>query len=145
MRKASLMALGASFIILAGIVVAARSDSRPSLGRVVSADGQRFSTLIPSAQGALEPCAVCHRIDADGPESSGPSLWGIVDAEKARSTWFGYSPALAAAQGTWSATEIDSYLADPVAYLPGTSKTLSRVRAADERKAIIAALEKLDP
>lgn len=74
---------------------------------------------------------------------SAPSLWGIVGAPKARSHWFGYSHALAGQDGNWSADEIDAYLADPVGYLPGTTKTLTRVRDPDERKRIIAALQSL--
>ncbi len=114
-------------------------------GHLLTVDGERYNTLVPSEQGALAACAVCHRISANGAESPAPSLWGIVGAKKAASAWFGYSPALAAAQGDWTATEIDHYLADPVGYLPGTSKTLSQVRDAGERQRIIEALQKLSP
>lgn len=144
-RTTHLAALGAAVVVLASIAWALGTESTSAHGSVASIDGQRYNTLFPSAQDALEPCAVCHRISADGPEMSGPPLWGIVDAAKARSKWFGYSPALARATGIWSTAEIDSYIADPVAYLPGTTKTLSQVRDANERKRVIDALQQLKP
>jgi cytochrome c2 len=138
-----LATVGASALILVAIAWALASENGSGQGSAGAVDGERYNTLIPSEKGALEPCAVCHRIDADGPESSGPALWGIDGADKASSPWFGYSPALAAAAGSWSVADIDAYLADPVGYLPGTSKTLSQVRDADERRRIIDALQKL--
>lgn len=138
-----LLALGASVVIVAGIAWALGSEAGPDRGYVRSADGLRFSTLAPSEHGALEQCVVCHRIDADGPERSAPSLWGIVGAPKARARWFGYSIALAGQDGVWTADEIDAYLADPVGYLPGTAKTLSRIRDPDERQRVVEALQSL--
>ena len=138
-------ALGAAAVVLVSIAWALSSESTVAHSTIVSADGQRYNTLLPSEQNALASCSVCHRISADGPESSGPPLWGIVDADKARSSWFGYSPALAKASGTWTTSEIDAYIADPVAYLPGTSKTLSQVRDANERKRVVDALQQLTP
>ena len=138
-------ALGAALTIVASIAWALSTESTTAAAAIASSDGQRYNTLFPSEQDALASCSVCHRVSADGPESSGPPLWGIVDAEKARSAWFGYSPALAKASGTWTVTEIDSYIANPVGYLPGTSKTLSQVRDANERKRVIDALQRLTP
>jgi cytochrome c2 len=135
------MALGASVVILVGVAWASNSGSIPASASVRTTDGVRYNTEFPSDQGALAPCAVCHRTDADGPERSAPSLWGIVGAKTARSPWFGYSPALSAKHGTWSVAAIDAYIADPVAYLPGTTKTLSQVRDADQRRRIIDALQ----
>jgi cytochrome c len=144
-NSSRLATLAAAVLILAAIVWALGTERARSNAAVGSDDDLRFSTLIPSDRGALEACAVCHRIDADGPESSAPALWGIVGTARGDSPWFGYSKALAAATGPWTAADIDAYLADPVGYLPGTTKTLSQVRDADERKRIIEALQQLKP
>ena len=144
-RIPQMATLGAAAVILASIAWALGTESIGAPESVAHTDGQRYNALFPSEQDALATCSVCHRVSADGPESSGPPLWAIVDANKGRSGWFGYSPALAAASGTWTAAAIDAYIADPVAYLPGTSKTLSQVRDADERKRVIDALQKLTP
>lgn len=139
------LALGVSALILAAIGWAGSTELQTAHPTVGESGGQRYNQLFPSEQGALAACTVCHRISADGPEASAPALWGIVGSEKGRSPWFGYSIALASQQGRWTADEIDAYLTDPVAYLPGTIKTLSRVRDADERKRIIEALQRLSP
>lgn len=144
-RSSQVAALGAAIVILASIAWALGSEATVAHGTIANADGQRYNTLFPSEQDALASCSVCHRISADGPEMSGPSLWGIVDADKASSRWFGYSPALAKATGTWTVAEIDSYIADPVAYLPGTTKTLSQVRDSKDRQRVIDALQHLTP
>jgi cytochrome c2 len=138
-----LLALVACAVIVVAVAWAAGSDAMPDRGNVLSTDSGRFNTLIPSEHEALEQCVVCHRISADGPERSAPSLWGIVGARKARAHWFGYSLALSQQTGNWTADAIDAYLADPEAYLPGTSKTLSRVRDPEQRKQIITALQSL--
>lgn len=144
-RTTQMTALGAAVVVIVGVAWALGSESTVAHSAIASVDGQRYNTLFPSAQDALAACTVCHRISASGPEMSAPSLWGIVDADKARSSWFGYSPALAKAAGTWTVADIDSYIADPVAYLPGTTKTLSQVRDASERKRVIDALQQLKP
>ena len=146
MRYSPVLAtLGAGALILAAIGWAIGTESSSSQMTIEVTDGVRYNSLIPSDQGELAPCAVCHRISAAGPDSSAPALWGIVGTNKASSPWFGYSPALAAAEGTWTAADIDAYVADPVGYLPGTSKTLSQVRDADQRQRIIEALQNLTP
>lgn len=144
-HSSKIVLLASGLAALAGALWISYLGPAPRDGHLLAVDGERYGALLPSEQGALAPCAVCHRISAQGVESSAPSLWGIVGAKKAASAWFGYSPALAAAKGNWTAAEIDRYLADPVGYLPGTSKTLSQVRDAGERQRIIAALQKLSP
>ena len=80
---------------------------------------------------------------AVGPVTAENSLRGIVGAEKARFEWFGYSQALARAGGTWSEADLDAYLTDPDAFLPGTSKTLIGIPDEAERAEVIAFLSSL--
>ena len=76
------------------------------------------------AGGALKPCVVCHSVEAGGPLRAAPSLNGIVGAKKARAEWYGYSPALRQAGGTWTEADLDKFLAAPSKFLPGTIKTI---------------------
>ncbi len=73
----------------------------------------------PAAQ-----CVVCHSMDKSDALRVAPTLWGIVGADKARFSWYGYSKALADAEGTWTEEDLDKYLKDPDEFLPGTTKTL---------------------
>jgi cytochrome c len=63
-----------------------------------------------------------------------------VGARKARVSWYGYSPALRKAEGTWTEAELDKFLTAPSKYLPGTTKTLFGISDPKERADIIAAL-----
>jgi cytochrome c len=92
-----------------------------------------------------EQCVVCHSLERGGPFRVAPNLWGIVNAEKARDrSWYAYSPALLRKGGVWTEQDLDAFLADADAYLPGTSKTIS-VRSAEERQEIIEFLVTLNP
>jgi len=106
--------------------------------------GARYATVPVGRGGAADACVVCHSIEKNGPFRSAPPLWGIVGAPKARTRWFGYSRALAHKGGVWTPEELDQYLADPDAFLPGTSKTLSGIPDPEQRAAIIALLTASD-
>jgi cytochrome c2 len=70
-------------------------------------------------------------------------LWGVVDADKGRySQWYAYSPALIEMGGTWTTEELDDYLADASAFMPGTTKSI-RVPSESERREIIEYLQTL--
>ncbi len=137
--------LAAAIAAVTGAAWLAVVDRAPEADTLRRVDGLRYNTVSPSEHGALAPCAVCHRLSAAGAEGPTPSLRNIIGSAKGASRWFGYSPALATAGGTWTAEEIDDYLADPVAFLPGTSKTLSQVRDPEERRRIVDALRELTP
>lgn len=113
-------------------------------GRAPAAEPAAFRyAAAPARTGdAAEACLPCHSLDRDGPLRVAPPLWGIVDAPKARFPWYGYSTALRLKGGTWSAEELDRYLADPPRFAPGTKKTITGL-SPEERRAVIAALQKL--
>jgi cytochrome c2 len=119
------------------------------LGWMVTADTlpqaaatNRFEAVPVGAGGALKPCVVCHSVEAGGPLRVAPSLNGIVGAKKARAEWYGYSPALRKAGGTWTEADLDKFLTAPGKFLPGTTKTIVGIPDAKERADIIAALKK---
>jgi cytochrome c len=91
-----------------------------------------------------ERCVVCHSLEQGGPFRVAPNLWGIVGAEKARDReWFSYSPALIRMGGTWTAEDLDAYLKDASAFMPGSTKSI-RVPDPEERAEIIDFLRTLD-
>lgn len=130
--------------LLAIAGVWALDSENPAVAIEIAArDGQRYATAMPSEHGALAACMSCHRIFAGGPDRSAPSLTGIVGAPVARSAWFGYSPALARKTGNWTRDELDRFLADPTAAVPGAFKTLGPIRDAAARKEILDAQTKI--
>ena len=88
-------------------------------------------------------CVVCHSLEKNGKFRVAPNLWGIVGAEKARNRkTYSYSKALLKKGGTWSAEEIDLFIADANKFLPGTTKSI-KVKDAEERQKIVEFLQTL--
>jgi cytochrome c len=89
-------------------------------------------------------CVVCHSLEQGGAFRVAPNLWGIVGAEKARDrSWYAYSPGLIRKGGTWTAEDLDLYLADADGFVPGTTKSI-RVKDPEEREQIIEFLSQLN-
>ncbi len=118
------------------------STDTPSRG--VRTEGQyRYAAQPQGHDGPARGCVVCHSLGKDGPLRVAPTLWGIVGADKGRFKWYGYSTALAQAQGAWTEKDLDDYLADPDKFLPGTNKTLIGIADAGQRTELIDFLKTL--
>lgn len=83
-------------------------------------------------------CATCHTI-APGAAKMGPALKGIVGSKAAAVPGYAFSPALKASGLTWTAANLDKYLAKPTTVVPGT-KMMVGVPDAAQRAAIISYL-----
>ncbi|MHA3979618.1 ankyrin repeat domain-containing protein [Halovulum sp. GXIMD14794] len=68
-------------------------------------------------------CQYCHGdiADRDLEASENPKLWDIVGKPKASQPGVKYTDALAELGGTWSYDELNSFLANPGAFVPGTT------------------------
>lgn len=95
-----------------------------------AAEGERLFNL---------QCKSCH-----GAKSTpmGPTLSGVFGADIAGRADFSYSAGLKAKEGTWTAQALDSYLAKPMAFAPGT-RMMVAVPAATSRAEIIDYLKTL--
>jgi len=85
---------------------------------------------------SFAPCAACHTVKP-GLNRLGPTLHGIVGAKKAAVPNFAYSPALKAQKGVWSEAELDAYIANPRAKVPGTRMVYAGMPDAAKRKRLI--------
>ena len=63
-------------------------------------------------------CAMCHIAEGGG---QGPSLEGLYGRRAASVPGFAYSDALKASGLTWNGPNLDRFLADPRAMVPGTA------------------------
>lgn len=81
-------------------------------------------------------CIACHSIDAD---RIGPHHRGLIGRRAGSVAGFGYSPALRAAELSWSDATLDRWLADPEGTIPG-QKMNYRVADARDRADLIAYL-----
>ena len=137
-RNISYLAAGVAVLGLVWLGWRVTADSIPP----AAAGPNRFAAVPAGASSALKPCVVCHSVEAGGSLRVAPPLNGIVGAKKARAEWYGYSPALQKAGGTWSEADLDKFLEAPSKFLPGTTKTIVGIKDAKERADIIAALKK---
>jgi cytochrome c len=82
----------------------------------------------------LDHCAMCHVAEGGG---QGPSLGGVYGRKAGASPGFAYSAALKASGITWTGPELDRFLTNPAAAVPGTAMPIL-VADAKERADLIA-------
>jgi cytochrome c len=87
-------------------------------------------------------CAICHSPDA-GVNKIGPSLHGVVGRHSASIPNFTYSPAMQSANKVWDEAELDTYLTNPSALVPGTKMIFPGFKSETDRQNIIAYLATL--
>jgi cytochrome c len=89
-------------------------------------------------------CAVCHELaEQSGLAKQGPPLRGIVGRPKASVPGFEYSGALRTLGGRWTYEELDSYVANPRSFVPGTAMEFRGIPEPRQRAALIAYLRSL--
>lgn len=99
------------------------------------------SALIAEGKAAFANCAACHTIEKGMSKGVGPNLVGIVGKPAGQVAGFAYSDALKASGIVWTAAELDSFIADPAAKIPGTTMVAGVIADAAKRRAVIAYLE----
>jgi len=101
------------------------------------------SALIAEGQAAFANCSACHTAQKDGANGAGPNLFGIVGKPAGRVVGFAYSDALKASGISWTAAELDAFITDPSAKIPGTTMVTGAIDDSAKRQAVIAYLESL--
>jgi cytochrome c len=107
-----------------------------------------IETLLASASvehGAqvAKQCGACHNFQEGQGPKVGPDLYGVVGRQVASKAGFNYSAALKAKGGTWSFDELDKWLKDPRADVPGTAMTFAGLSNEKQRADVIAYLNSL--
>jgi cytochrome c len=91
-------------------------------------------------EASSKKCAACHTFGKNEPNRVGPNLWGVVGRQKAHEPGFNYSGAMKSQKGEWTPEQLDVYLKDPKAMVPGTNMTFAGIPRASERADLIAYL-----
>jgi cytochrome c len=104
--------------------------------RFASADAGR-------GENAAKKCSACHTFGKGEPNRVGPNLWGVVGRQKASEAGFNYSAAMKAQKGNWTPEDLDTYLLNPKAMVPGTNMTFAGIQRGGERADVIAYLNSL--
>lgn len=88
-------------------------------------------------------CATCHAFEKGRPTKVGPDLWGVVGRAKASVPNFAYSAAMKSQKGDWTIDDLNIYLKNPKAMVPGTNMNFGGIASAKQRADLIAWLNTL--
>lgn len=99
--------------------------------------------LVAAGKAAFAVCAACHSVEPGGASGIGPNLHGVVGRAAGTLAGFTYSKAMSGSGITWSEAELQAFLANPSAKVPGTAMAAGQVADAQRRAAIIAYLASL--
>lgn len=91
-------------------------------------------------------CEGCHDLTSEPSETTkeGPTLWEIVGRKKAAVADFEYSTTLAQMGGNWTYDDLNSLVADAMAYVPGTKMYgVAPVTTRERRAALLLFLRSL--
>jgi len=97
-----------------------------------------LSLATSTERGAIlfEQCANCHTTGVTSGNLA-PSLFRIVGRKMAARTDFIYSDSFKRLNGTWTEEQLDKYLQNPNAFVPGSAMSSVIISDPEERKAII--------
>lgn len=101
------------------------------------------SVAADTARGELlfVECASCHTLEK-GVHNVGPSLAGLFQRKAGAFDDFRYSPAMKRANITWTAEELDKFIADPQMVVPANRMPYAGMTNATDRADLIAYLQK---
>ena len=91
-------------------------------------------------ENSAKKCVACHTFGKGEPNRVGPNLWAVVGRQKASEAGFNYSAAMRAQKGNWSFEDLDVYLKNPRAAVPGTNMTFAGIPRASERADLLSFL-----
>ena len=98
---------------------------------------------VEAGRKVAKKCAACHSFDKGGRNKVGPNLWDVVGGDIASVEGYRYSKPMAALEGSWDYQELDRYLTDPKARVPGTKMSFRGLGEAGARANVILFLRSL--
>ncbi len=97
---------------------------------------------VSDGQAVFVQCKACHASQA-GKTSFGPNLFGVAGRKAGSLPGYAYSDAMKSAGFKWTDANLDAFLTDPKAKVPGNAMPFAGVADATKRTALIAYLKTL--
>jgi cytochrome c len=131
-----------------GYVIAVKEEAPAKGGETSKAAEEPIANLLGSAsvehgQQVAKQCGTCHNFQEGQGPKVGPDLYNVVGRQVASVAGFNYSAALKAKGGTWTFDELNKWLLDPRADVPGTAMTFAGISSEKQRADVIAYLDTL--
>lgn len=95
---------------------------------------------LDNGRAAFARCRSCHTITPNGPNMTGPNLYGIMGRPAGAHVGFNYSKAVLAAGFAWDDDRLDHWLQNPRTFLPGNKMAYPGLPDATDRRDLIAYL-----
>lgn len=93
---------------------------------------------------AAKKCAACHTFEKGGPNRVGPNLYNVLNEPKGQGRGgFNFSAAMKAKGGNWTYEDLNAFLLNPKAFVPGTAMGFAGITKDSERADVIAYLRSL--
>jgi cytochrome c2 len=115
-------------------------------GRIVLWTNDAEIVLLEPASdsaGFAMKCSGCHAVGNGTMHGIGPDLRGVYGRKMASASGFAYSGAFRELDGVWREDNLDEFLKDPRAFVPGTLMAIEGIEDPSEREAIIELLRSM--
>jgi cytochrome c len=124
-------------------VKAAPSETGPAAPAEVPIEKALASADAKRGEATAKVCQTCHNLTKGAGAKIGPDLWDVVGRPKGSVPGFAYSDALKSKGGDWTVGDLNSFLTNPRAYVPGTKMTFAGFSREEQRADVIAYLDTL--